>query len=151
LFGRPRDAAAEATFLARALGAFDATEAAAQVIALLDGQPEDRYWAAVIAGRADSAAHRGFLISLSADHDPNVRAAACAGLARSAARELDPLVVAALRRCAADPGTSVAIQLAYGLEWLDSNESDAARALAAELGEQLTSHPSARVRGLVAA
>ena len=151
LFGRPRDAAAEATFLAMALGAFDATEAAGQVIALLDGQPEDRYWAAVIAGRADSAAHRGFLISLSADHDPHVRAAACAGLGRSAAKELDPLVVAALRRCAGDPGRSVAIQLAFGLEWLESNEANAARALATELREQLTNHPSARVRGLVAA
>jgi hypothetical protein len=150
LFGRRRDASAEAVLLAMTLGAFDSTEAAAQVIRLLDGQPEERYWAAVAVGRDDSAAHRGLLVSLSADHDPDVRAAACAGLIRNVAKELDPLAVAALRRCVEDPGRSVAIQLAFGLEQLESSEVDAARALAAELREQLADHPSARVRGLVA-
>jgi hypothetical protein len=150
LFGRPRDAAAEATFLAMGLGAFDATDAAAQVVELLNGDSAHRYWAAVVAGRADSVAHRGFLISLSADDDPDVRAAACAGMARSAADQMDPLIVAALQRCAIDPGRSVAIQLAYGLEWLAKNVSDPARALTAELREELMGHPSARVRRLAA-
>jgi hypothetical protein len=148
IFGPARDAAAEAALLAMALGAFEAEEAAAQVVRLLDGQAEDRYWAAVIASRDDSPLYRGFLISLSTDHDADVRAAACNGLARSTSNGLDPLIVAALRRCAEDPGRAVAMHLAHGLRWLRSTDDDKTHALADEIAKEIAEHPSARAREL---
>jgi hypothetical protein len=140
------DAAAEATTLGMALGAFDATEASAQVTRLLTGSTDDRYWAAVIAGRGDDPLQRGALLSLIADNNPHVRAAACAGLARVAAQGSDPLVFAALRACAEDPGRAVAIQLAYGLGWIAQGQTNEANDVVAQIRQRLQAHPSAVVR-----
>jgi Domain of unknown function (DUF4365) len=148
LFPGHADAAAEATTLGMALGAFDAAEASAQVTRLLTGSTDDRYWAAVIAGRGDDPLQRGALLSLIADNNPHVRAAACAGLARIAAQVSDPIVFAALRACAEDPGRAVAIQLAYGLGWIARGQTDEANEVVAQIRQSLQTHPSAFVRHL---
>jgi hypothetical protein len=148
LFSQSDDASAGAALLAMALGAFDADEISAHITRLLDGQPSRREWAAVIAGRNDNPFNRGLLVSLASDDDPDVRAAACAWLVFCAAQNTSPLLSAALRRAAADPGRSVAVQLGFGLERLQGSEDTKGRALAAELAETLAAHPSARVRAL---
>lgn len=144
----PRDASAEATLLAMALGAFDGDETSAHLTRLLNGAPSDRAWAAVIAGRNDDPFNRGLLVSLAADVDSEVRSAACAWLAYLAASSSDALLAAALRRAAGDPGRSVVIQLAFGLQRLEASEDEEARALGAELRASLTTNSSARVRAL---
>jgi hypothetical protein len=149
-FDEARDASAEATLLAMALGAFDAEETALHITRLLSGEPEGRRWAAILAGRNDSPTNRGLLIALAGDDDPEVRAAAAGGLATSGARDPDPLIAAALRRCAADPGKSVGIQLAFALQELEVSADDAPRLIAAELRAELEQHPSATVRRLLA-
>jgi hypothetical protein len=146
LLVRPRDASAEAALLAMALGAFDADETSAHVTRLLDGRPSDRAWAAVIAGRNDSAFNRGLLVSLASDDNPEVRAAAGAWLTFCAASSTDSLLGAALRRAAADPGRNVPSQLSFGLGKLHLSEDPRGRALAVELRAILGAHPSARVR-----
>jgi hypothetical protein len=148
LFRGDGDAAAEATTLGMALGAFDSNEASAQVTRLLTGSTDDRYWAAVIAGRGDDPLQRGALLSLIGDNNPHVRAAACAGLARTAAQSSDPLVFAALQACAEDPGRAVAIQLAYGLGWIAQGQTDETNDVAAQIRQRLQAHPSAFVRHL---
>ncbi len=146
LLSRPRDASAEAALLAMALGAFDAYETSAHVTRLLDGEASDRAWAAVIAGRNDNAFNRGLLVSLASDDNPEVRSAACAWLTFCAAANTDPVLDAALRRAAADPGRSVAMQLGFGLQRLQVSEDAHVRALAEEVRDILAAHPSARVR-----
>jgi hypothetical protein len=148
LLTRPRDASAEAALLAMALGAFGAEETSAHITRLLDGQASDRTWAAVIAGRNDTPFNRGLLVSLASDDDSKVRSTACAWLTFCATQGTDPLLSAALRRAAADPGRRVPLQLGLGLQQLQASEDPHDRALAAELSETLATHPSARVRAL---
>lgn len=148
LLTHPRDASAEAALLAMALGAFDADETSAHVARLLNGDASDRAWAAVIAGRNENPFNRGLLVSLASDDDPDVRSTASGWLMFCAAQSTDAPLAAALRRAAADPGRSVAVQLGFGLPRLHVSEDAHGRALGTELREALVAHPSARVRAL---
>lgn len=139
-----RDASAEAAVLAAAIGAPE-IDPAEQVTALVAGGSADRRLAATLAGGSSSPDHVGLVVALAADQDPLVRAASCAALAKRA-KDMDTgrLVVEALHRCAADPGTEAPATLATAL-------NDIATPLADALRERLLEHPSAAVRQRAAA
>jgi HEAT repeat protein len=112
------------------------------LLRLLAGTPEDRLWAARIAGRVDQPERLGLLIGLCQALEPGVRANAAAGLATLvAAGEGGGLAVAALRQCLADPGTEVPRGIAEALTAAPTLAPAAQDALAI-----LHGHQSALVR-----
>jgi hypothetical protein len=139
-FGAPGDAAGEATNLLFALGAVDPDESAERLVEFLGGAPADRRWAARVAARAEGPETLGLLAALAGDADPEVRAAAAAGLASAVARGgATSLADRALRACIEDPGTAVPMYLVGALR---AAGGETASALLAPLRE----HPSAYVR-----
>jgi len=79
-------------------------------------------------------------VTLAADADPGVRAAAAVGLATAVARgDSDPLAERALQACIEDPGATVPAHVAGALQ---AAEGEIVATLLATLRE----HPSAYVR-----
>jgi hypothetical protein len=135
-----RDAAGEAANLVVALGGLDIDDSLDRIPDLVAGESGDRRWAAQVAGRAQRSEDIGVLITLAADADPGVRAAAASGLAAlvadgrggSSARR-------ALERCIDDPGAQVPAHVAGTLAAVGGD-------VAVELLAGLREHPSAFVR-----
>jgi len=143
-FGEPGDATGEATNLLLALGAVGREESAERLVELLSGTHAERRWAALVGGRTDDPEVLGLLVTLAADDDPAVRAAAAASLARAVARgEGTLLAESALRACIADPGALVPANVAGALRAVGGQ---AAETLLGPLRE----HPSAYVRNAAA-
>lgn len=143
-FGEPGDATGEATNLLLALGAVGPEESAQRLVELLGGTHAERRWAGLVGGRADDPEVLGLLVTLAADDDPAVRAAAVTSLARAVARGGGtPLAECALRACIADPGALV-----------PANVAGALRAVGGEAAETLLGplrdHPSGYVRNAAA-
>jgi len=135
------DVVRDATALAIALGAYDDGEVPDRLLGLLRGSEVARVRAlAAIESLGIPEAHVGFLIALTGDSDPDVRAWAAALLALYVDRGgQHELAAAALNAAAADPGTSVPEAIANALT--DSNTLAARRLRLALVG-----HRSAAVR-----
>jgi hypothetical protein len=140
-FDNPGDAAGAATNLLLALGAVDPCQSADRLVALLGGDPADRRWAARVAARTEGQERLGLLVTLAADANPSVRAAAAKGLATvvATADDIGPLAARALKKCIADPGALVPAHTAHALR---AAGGQTAQALLAPLRQ----HPSAYVR-----
>ncbi len=140
----PRDAAGEAANLAVALGGLEIDDSLDRLTDLVAGEPGDRQWAAQVAGQAGRPEDVGVLMTLAADADPNVRAAAAFGLAALvAAGRGGPPARGALERCIDDPGAQVPAHVAGTLSGVGGD-------VAKELLETLREHPSAFVRAYTA-
>ncbi len=138
-FGDIPDAVGAGTDLAAALGC---EEGADRLLDLLVGDADHRQWAARAAGRLGRRQDTGVLVTLAQDSEPEVRAAAAAGLASLvAAGSDDSLAFSGLQRCLLDPGSAVPFSIADTLASAPSLEAGAQEAL---IG--LRRHPSVRVR-----
>ena len=136
----PGHAAGQATCLAAAIGALDPSVEADCIASLLRGGTSDRKWAAFTVRYIETAESAGTLAALSSDPQPEVRAAAAAGLARLAVAGVGgPQAASALRACLDDPGIQVPAQMAATLGDLSGPAAD-------HLREPLRGHQSARVR-----
>jgi HEAT repeat protein len=139
-FGDGGDAAGEATNVTLAFGGIDAEEFADRLVDLLAGGPTDRRWAARVAAQTDGSERVGLLVTLAADADASVRAAAAHGLASAVvAGEAGSLAERALQACVTDPGSLVPAHAAAALR-------EAGGELAETLLAPLQAHPSAYVR-----
>ncbi len=145
--GDERDAKGAAADLAAALGALDDQDAADRILDLLAGDTDHRQWAARLASRLARVEDTGVLAVLAQDIEPQVRAAAAAGLSYLVgSAQGGALALAALRRCLEDPGTLVAMAVAGAV--LASSDF---RGPALEVLDALADHPSALVRTRVRA
>jgi hypothetical protein len=141
-FNQNQSIGGAAAHLAVVLGAYDAEATSEQLLTLLTGTHDDRLWAVAVASRARQPEHLGLLVRLCQDPDPDLRANAAASLASViAAGNGGTLATAGLRRCLADPGTTVPQLVAKALVQAPSLAPAAQDALTA-----LHDHPSARVR-----
>jgi hypothetical protein len=132
LFGEP-DATGAAVELAAALGALDDNTSADRLLELLAGDAEKRCWAARLARRLARPEDVGVLAALAQDTEPEVRAAAAAGLAFLVRGGVGgPLAVHGLQRCLEDPGTWVAESIAMVLAGT-TDPTPAAQAVLASL------------------
>jgi hypothetical protein len=136
------DAAGAAAGLAAVLGALPPQTADERLLDLLAGDSNRRQNAAIMADRLRRPTDVGILVALVRDSEPQVRAAAAAGLASlAAAGQNESVVKGALERALSDPGTkvptSVVNTLAYGQ--VDSP-------VAQEILGRLRTHASAYVR-----
>ena len=140
------DAVGAASFLASRLDPTDEATAA-RVSDLLGGDSHMRPWAAKIVAHLDRPERSGILVALANDVDPDVRAAAAAGLAHVASVQPgDQLAEQGLRRALLDPGTRVPATIAHVLASKAQLNGLAAEALA-----ECREHPSARVRSTATA
>jgi hypothetical protein len=142
LFDDGRDLVGEGANLGVALGTVSADWIAGMLLGLLSGGAHHRYWAALIVRRLKRPQDTGILVALAQDPDPDVRAAAAAGLASLVTTEQsNTLAVSALKQCLRDPGRKVPATIAVVLA--ESNGDDA---VAQEALNQLRTHSSAYVR-----
>lgn len=115
------------------------------LLKMLSGQPQDRQWAARIAGRLCTTPETetvGILITLASDEHPGVRATAAAQLAYLVGEGIaGPVALRAFERCLDDPGVSVPNAIARTLVTFSPDNEAARRVLA-----HLRDHPSAQVR-----
>jgi HEAT repeat protein len=141
------DAVGAASFLAARLDPSDPAQIATRVSALLLGDSYKRQWAARTITHVDRPERSGMLVALVNDADPDVRAAAAAGLAFVASHEpRDEFTAEGLHRTLGDPGTRVAASIAHVLARSDQSNDLVIAAL-----NELTEHPSAYVRSTAAA
>lgn len=122
-------------------------EAVPELLAsLLAGNSDQRSWATQLALRLLPAVAAGVLAPLTQDPEPSVRRSAASDLAQLAAASTgDALALAALRRCAEDPGTRVPRSIANAL-----TSRPEPTAVASDILRKLASHRSASVRTTVA-
>lgn len=141
------DAVGAASFLAARLGPSDPTQIATRISPPLHGESYKRQWAARTITHVDRPERSGMLVALVNDADPDVRAAAAAGLAFVASHEpRDQFIEEGLHRALGDPGTRVAASIAPVLA-----RSDQSTDLVIEALTELNEHPSAYVRSTAAA
>ena len=139
LLGRPM--AGVATYLAVALGALDPIAHADAVSRLLSGAAQERRDFIRYIGVGDPIRYGLAMVALLGDADVQVRAEAANGLARAATKHDDPVVRAAVRRAASDPGALVPMAVVAGLSAPTPIHDD----LVTVLGT-LQDHLSAKVR-----
>jgi hypothetical protein len=146
LFGDERDATGAAADLAAALGVLDDDSGANRLLELLAGDADHRRWAARLARRLARPEDVGVLVVLARDPEPEVRAAAAAGLAfLVGAGRGGALAVNGLQRCLRDPGTLVAASIAATLAEVAASTPPAQAVLTSLCG-----HVSASVRATAA-
>jgi hypothetical protein len=139
-----RDAVGAAIELAVALGAQDEAASAGSLLYLLAGDRYHRRSAARVARRLMRPEDLGVLVTLAEDSDPDVRAAAAAGLASLVAAEQGgEMAIEGLKRCLDDRGTRVPVNIAAALVGVPTRNSVADAAL-----RQLRTHASAYVRAI---
>lgn len=142
LFGERADASGPAAELAAALATETAQPDPDQLPALLAGDIDARRSAVRIATRLRRDEETGLLLALAWDDDPSVRASAAQGMANLAADGLGgPVILAAVRRAAADPGRRVPGAIAAALSERESLPANVAGVL-----DLLRTHASAAVR-----
>lgn len=141
--GDARSAAWELSF---ALNAVMPEQAAVELASLIAGPAAARASACRIARRLADTPSLGILLALVRDRDDEVRAEAAAGLAAiSVGDQPSPLAVAGLRLALRDGGNRVPAAIAIAI-----SETKSTSPIAMDVSEQLRSHSSAWVRGLVA-
>ena len=144
LFNQGSDLRGAAAELGASLRALDEEVSATYLLDLLSGGVTQRQWAAQVARRLNRPEDAGFLLALIHDEEPQVRAVAGMGLASLAILGVKtPAVLGGLRRCLADPGTTVP-QLVAGVLREGGTDAD----IQGLLGS-LVNHVSARVRQVV--
>lgn len=141
------DARGAATALAELLDDDPDGLSTERFVDLLSGESDRRLWAAKLASRLRTPEDVGFLTALAQDTEPEVRAAAAAGLATAVAEGTDDSVAAnALQRASTDPGVMVPRSIALVLSTISRDLP----AVAADMLKGLRDHISASVR-LIAA
>ncbi|MBG0818172.1 DUF4365 domain-containing protein [Planomonospora sp. ID82291] len=117
------------------------------LLKMLAGQPQDRQWAARVAGQLTTTSQSetaGILISLASDEHPSVRSTAAAQLAYLVGEGIaGPAMSRAFERCLDDPGVSVPNAIAHALATFSQENEVAYRVLS-----RLRDHPSAQVRAV---
>lgn len=140
IFDGPRDTAGEAANLLVALGGLEMDDSFDRLTDLVAGESGDRRWAAEVAGQTGRPEDVGVLLTLAADDDPHVRAAAAFGLASLVAQNKGgALARRSLERCIEDPGAMVPAHIAGALHIHGGD-------VAEEFLSMLRKHPSAFVR-----
>jgi hypothetical protein len=144
--GRESELAPTATVLAVALGALKPGEAEARLANLLGGDRTARRYATLIAAELGGSEQIGVLAALAREDQPNVRAHAAAGIARTLAHGRGGAQAEAVfSECLADPGRAVPLAMAQtliGQPWRNALIEPALKGL--------LSHRSAAVRAAAA-